>query len=108
MEYQNIIVFITAPSEKVARQVGDALLERRLAACVNLVTDLQSFYWWQGEIESDEEVLMIVKTRADLFESRLIPAVQEVHPYDVPEIIALPIVMGSRDYLAWVDENVQA
>jgi periplasmic divalent cation tolerance protein len=74
------------------------------AACVNVMTPVTSLYTWEGEINRDEEMLLIVKSRADLFEEDLIPAVKAVHPYDVPEIIALPIIMGSEDYLGWIKD----
>ena len=85
--------------------IANTLLEKKLAACVNLVGSILSFYTWEGDINRDKEMLLIVKSRAELFESELIPAVQAVHPYDVPEIIALPILMGSANYLSWIDEE---
>jgi periplasmic divalent cation tolerance protein len=97
---------ITAPSTEVGECIASVLLDQKLAACVNIVSPVNSFYIWQGETCNDEEVLLIVKSRGDLFESKLIPAVQSVHPYEVPEIIALPVVMGLHSYLAWIDESV--
>ena len=102
MEY--IIVLITCPNEEVSQQVADTLLEGKLAACVNMMTPVTSLYTWEGEINRDQEMLLIVKSRAELFETKLIPAVKAVHPYDVPEIIALPIIMGSEDYLGWIKD----
>lgn len=104
MELKHIIVFITVPSKEVGRQIADMLLEKKLAACVNAISPVNSLYTWKGETVEDEEVLLLVKARADGFEERLIPAVRAVHPYEVPEIIALPIVMGLRSYLEWIDE----
>lgn len=98
-----IVVLITAPSEEVGRGIAQALLDNKLAACVNIVAPINSLYLWQGDINDDEEVLLIVKSRAELFEQGLIPAVKEVHPYDVPEIIALPILLGDQDYLDWIE-----
>lgn len=98
-----IVVLITAPSEEVGRGIAQALLENKLAACVNIVAPINSLYLWQGDINDDEEVLLIVKSRAELFEQGLIPTVKEVHPYDVPEIIALPILLGDQDYLDWIE-----
>ena len=103
MDVKYIIVLITCPNKEVSEQIANALLEQKLAACVNIMTPVISLYSWGGEINRDEEMLLIVKSRADLFEE-LIPAVKNVHPYDVPEIIALPIIMGSQDYLGWIDE----
>lgn len=107
MDLRYIIVLITVPSKEVGEQVAQHLLEKRLAACVNFVPAIHSLYLWQGEITADEELLLIVKTRADLFEEQLVPAVKAVHPYEVPEIIALPILMGSRSYLDWIEETTR-
>ncbi len=102
MNVEFIIVLITCPNKEVSEQVASALLDQKLAACVNTMTPVTSLYTWKGEINRDEEMLLIVKSRADLFENELIPAVKAVHPYEVPEIIALPIIMGSEDYLGWI------
>ena len=107
MENEYIIVLITTPNQETSEMIANTLLENKLAACVNLVGPILSFYTWEGDINRDEEMLLIVKSRAELFESELIPAVQAVHPYDIPEIIALPILMGSADYLAWIDDVTQ-
>ena len=101
MDKEYIIVLITTPSKEVGEEIANALLEKKLAACVNVMAPIFSLYTWEEEINCDDEVLLIVKSRADLFESDLIPV---VHPYDVPEIIALPILMGSANYLAWIDD----
>ena len=108
MEFDVIVVFITAPSTEVAEQIASVLLENKLAACVNIVPTVRSLYSWQGEMQVDQEVLLVVKSRASLFQERLIPAVQSVHPYEVPEIIALPVVMGLRSYLDWVGTETDA
>jgi periplasmic divalent cation tolerance protein len=102
MESRYILVLITVPSEAVGEAIAQALLDRRLAACVNRLEPMHSLYTWEGKTTSDQEMLLMVKTRADLFE-RLVPAVKALHPYQVPEIIALPVVMGSQDYLDWID-----
>ncbi len=104
MDKQYIIVLITTPNMEVSEKIANILLEKKLAACVNLVTPMVSLYTWEGEINRDDEVLLIVKSRSDLFENDLIPVVQDIHPYEVPEIIALPILMGSVSYLDWIDE----
>ena len=104
MENEYNMVLITTPNQETSEMIANTLLEKKLVACVNLVGSILSFYTWEGEINRDEEMLLIVKSRAELFESELIPAVQAVHPYDIPEIIALPIFMGSEDYLAWIDD----
>jgi periplasmic divalent cation tolerance protein len=97
-----IVVLITVPSTEVGEQVASALMEQKLAACVNILPSITSIFAWQGEVQNDREVLLVVKTRAELFHERLIPAVKAIHPYEVPEIIALPIVMGSQGYLDWI------
>ena len=104
MNVEYIIVLITCPNQEVSQEVASALLDQKLAACVNTMTPVTSLYTWKGRINRDEEFLLIVKSRADLFESKLIPAVKAVHPYEVPEIIALPVIMGSEDYLGWIKE----
>jgi periplasmic divalent cation tolerance protein len=98
------VVLITAPSEEVARKIASDLLAKKLAACVNLVPTVSSLYHWKGEIVEDQETLMIVKCRSELFEGEVVAAVRQSHPYEVPEIIALPVVQGAPDYLAWMRE----
>lgn len=98
------IVLATFPDRETARSICTALVESRLAACVNLVGDIESIYRWKGEIESATECLAIFKTTADRlpeFASQL----QRAHPYEVPEILALPLSQGLPEYLAWVVES---
>ena len=102
MDSQPVIVFITVPSREVGKQIAVALVEQRLAACVNILGPINSIYVWEGKISDDEEMLLIVKSRSDLIEQGLIPAVQAIHPYQVPEIIALPVLTGLHSYLDWV------
>ncbi len=99
----NIIVFITASGEEEAAKIARALVEARLAGCVNMVKGIRSIYRWKGKVEDESEVLMIAKTRRELFEAFL-KKVKEHHSYSVPEVIALPIVEGSADYLNWLKE----
>ncbi|OGW23729.1 MAG: cytochrome C biogenesis protein CcdA [Nitrospirae bacterium GWC2_42_7] len=101
-----IVVFITAPKEEDAAKIAKELVESRLAACVNVVKNVRSIYRWQGKIEDDSEVLMIVKTKKSLFD-KLMKKVKELHSYSVPEIIALPIIEGSPDYLKWLSEETE-
>ena len=103
MDIKHVVVFITVPDQESADRVSVLLVEKKLAACVNQVPGVQSVYRWQGEVNRDSEILLIAKTRASLFEEAFAPAVKEVHPYDLPEIIALPVLMGSQDYLDWID-----
>lgn len=99
------VVLITAPNEEVAQTLARTLVEERLAACVNLVPGLRSVYRWQGEVVEDQEVLLVAKTTTFAF-PRLKERVLSLHPYTVPEILALPIAEGHGPYLAWLRENV--
>lgn len=103
---EEIVIFITAPNEEEAAKIARSIVEARLAACANIIRNIRSIYSWQGNIEDEAEVLMIVKTRRSLFNS-LTARVREIHSYDVPEIIALPIVRGSDDYLKWLKESTE-
>lgn len=103
MSVSEIIVFITASKEDEAVTIARALVEDRLAGCVNIVRNIRSIYRWQGNIEDDQEVLMIAKTKTKLFNA-LEKKVKELHSYTVPEIIAMPIVTGSKDYLKWLND----
>jgi len=102
-----IAVFITAPSEDMAAAIARSLVEARLAACANIIRGIRSIYTWQGKVQDDPETLMIVKTRRDLFDG-IKSKVKELHSYEVPEIVALPIVAGSEDYLRWLRESTGA
>lgn len=104
METQYILIMVTAPTVESGQQIVDLLIEKRLAACVNMISAVKSSYLWQGENFQDDEVLLLIKTRTELFETEVIPAIQDIHPYEVPEIIALPILMGSPGYLNWISE----
>jgi periplasmic divalent cation tolerance protein len=88
-----------------AQAIGRALVEERIAACVNIVPGLRSLFRWQGTIEEQEETLMLVKSRSDYLPS-ILDTVKRLHSYTVPEVIALPILAGSSDYLAWIDESI--
>ena len=102
MDTKHNVVRVTATSAEVAEKISYTLLNEFLAACVNIVPSINSIYKWAGKINNDKEVLLIIKTRYDLFDDTFVNAVKEQHPYDVPEIIALPIVLGSLDYLEWI------
>ncbi len=103
-EFTEVVVFITTGSEEEARSVAMALVERRIAACVNIVAKIESLFWWQGKLDSARESLLIIKTKASLL-PEIIDLVKEVHSYEVPEVIALPIVGGNPDYLKWLNEE---
>jgi periplasmic divalent cation tolerance protein len=93
-----IVVLITVPQEEEAAKMANTLIDERLAACVNILKDIRSLYRWKGAIEDEGEVLMVVKTQERLFEN-LAKRVKQMHSYSVPEIIALPIVKGSDNYI---------
>ncbi|MGB2905609.1 MAG: divalent-cation tolerance protein CutA [Candidatus Aminicenantaceae bacterium] len=101
-----IVVLSTVPDIATGRKIARGILEERLAACVNISGPLESLYWWEGKIQQDQEHLLVIKTRTELF-PRLEEAVQGLHPYDVPEIIALPIEQGSSSYLEWIESETQ-
>lgn len=103
MNMNKIVVFITASNEEEAAKIARAIIEAKLAGCVNIVKGIRSIYSWQGKIEDEPEAHMIVKTQGKHFKA-LCAKVKELHSYDVPEIIALPIVEGSEDYLKWLRE----
>jgi periplasmic divalent cation tolerance protein len=96
-----LIVFVTASNREEATKIVRTLLEERLIACGNIVDSVCSLFWWQGEIEEEKEALVIMKSHEKLFK-KLSERVTELHSYDVPEILALPIVDGSPSYLDWL------
>ena len=100
-----IVVFITVSSFEEGEKIAKALINEKLAACINIIDRLKSVYWWKGEVEESSEALLIVKTRTDLF-NKLVDRVKELHSYTVPEIIALPIIMGYKGYMDWLDSSV--
>ena len=100
-----IVVLVTCGKREEAEQLARSLVEMRLAACVNVTSGVISFYWWEGKVTRDEEILLIIKTSRPRFEE-LRKEVQRLHSYSVPEIIALPIVEGSEEYLNWIDDSL--
>lgn len=104
MNTDYLIVLCTCPSAGDADAITTALLEQRLAACVNRVPAVRSMYRWEGRIETDDEVLLVIKTTAQNFD-RLEETIVAMHPHDVPEVIGMPVVVGSKAYLDWVEES---
>jgi periplasmic divalent cation tolerance protein len=102
-----IVVLSTASSADEAEKIARRLVEDRLAACVNLVPGMRSFYRWKGSIEDSQEWLLIVKSSRDRFEA-LRTALEKLHSYEIPEVIALPVVDGARNYLNWMDGELGA
>ena len=102
-----VFVYTTYPSIVEAEQAGRAIVERRLAACVNILPGMISHYWWQGAIERAEEVVMIIKTRASLAE-RVRAAVKEKHSYTTPAVLVLPVESVDPAYHAWIEKETSA
>jgi periplasmic divalent cation tolerance protein len=102
-----IAVFVTAATADDAAGIARKLVEERLAACGNVAGPIRSIYRWRGEIHDEPEALLVLKTREELFE-RLRARVAELHPYEVPEIIALPLEAGHAPYLEWILENTSS
>ncbi|MDE0147742.1 MAG: divalent-cation tolerance protein CutA [Rhodospirillaceae bacterium] len=98
------LVYMTAGSVEEARAIGASLVARRLAACVNILPGMLSQYRWEGSIQTDEEVVLIAKTRSDLVDS-LTGHVREIHSYDCPCVVALPIEGGNPAFLQWIEEE---
>ena len=98
------IILTTAGSQEEARKIAHALVERRLAACVNIVPQIESVYRWQDKVETAQEWLLLIKTQAELFE-RVRDTVKELHSYDLPECVMLDLTAGSPDYLEWIAKN---
>jgi len=100
-----IVVLTTCNSEEHGAQLARHLIEHKLAACVNILTGARSFYRWKGEIEQASEVVLVIKSRRDIFE-KLREAILHLHSYEIPEVIALPVIDGSDAYLSWIDREL--
>ena len=100
-----IVVLVTAKDRKEAQKIARGLLREKLIACANISGNVESLFWWQGNIDQSREALLVLKTRRVLFD-KLAVKVKALHSYKTPEIIALPIIAGSGDYLKWIKESV--
>ncbi|OGD19468.1 MAG: cation tolerance protein CutA [Candidatus Aminicenantes bacterium RBG_16_63_16] len=100
------LVLTTVPDEELGRRIARTLVEERLAACVNVSPAVLSFYWWDKKLVEDREFILLVKTKASILE-RLEARLKELHPYQVPEFIALPIDSGSPEFLGWLDAETR-
>lgn len=105
-EFTDIVLFITTADAEEAQRIADVLVKEKKAACVNIVPKVSSLFWWQGKVEKAEENLLIVKSQAPLL-NQIVKLVKRHHRYEVPEIIALPIIGGNPDYLEWIDKEVK-
>jgi periplasmic divalent cation tolerance protein len=101
-----IQVITTTETKADAQAIARTVVEKRLAGCVQIIGPITSTYRWQGEIETAEEWMCVIKSRRDLYKA-LEEAIREVHPYDVPEILAVPVVAGSKSYLDWLDGELK-
>ena len=103
---QILMVFVTVASEEEGKRIGSILVENQLAACVNMVPQIFSIFRWQGNIENEKEILLLIKTTENRVDA-LIDKVKEIHSYDVPEILAIPVFTGNKDYIDWVVEETK-
>ena len=99
-------IYITAGNQEEAKRIGKELVKNRLAACVNIVKDITSFYWWDGELQEDQETVMIAKTKESLFEE-LVEKVKSMHSYSCPCIVSLPVLQGNGAFLEWVEKETK-
>jgi len=100
------LIYITTSNEEEAIAIGELIVKERLAACSNIISDMKSIYWWQGDLEKDNESILILKTLEENVD-KIIDRVKEVHSYDNPCIIALPIFKAYEDYLNWIKEEIK-
>ena len=101
-----IVLLTTTSNSEEAQKIAKVLLSQRKAACVNIVPGISSLFWWQDKLDSAQESLLIAKTKASLL-NEIVALVREIHSYEVPEIIVLPIIGGNQDYLDWIDKEVE-
>lgn len=101
-----LVVFVTCPNRRQAQRLAETVVRRRLAACVNILPDVDSRFWWQGRVDRACETLLMMKTTVKGFEP-LRRVVSDLHPYDVPEIIAIPIQRAHQPYLRWIQASVR-
>lgn len=103
---KTVVIFVTANSIDEARKIGQKLVEENYVACCNIIQSVESIFKWQGKLNIEREVLMILKTKEDLFNT-VEKRVKELHSYEVPEIIAIPITNGSKSYLDWIAKETE-
>lgn len=101
-----LLVLSTCPDAATAQHIATRLVESKLAACVNILSGLRSVYLWQGRTHDESEVMLLIKTRQDAYE-RLEATLVALHPYELPEVLAVPILNGLSDYLAWINNTVE-
>jgi periplasmic divalent cation tolerance protein len=106
MKREYIVVLVTAGNEEEGRKIAKGLLKEKWAACINIIPRVNSHFLWKGKIERSAETLLVIKTKNSCL-NKVIRLVKKVHSYEVPEIIALSIVGGNRDYLGWIEESLK-
>jgi len=99
------LVYITTSGKEESKNIGNMLVNEKLAVCINIIASIESIYLWKGEIEDDKESLLIAKTKADNID-KIIKRVKEIHSYETPAILAIPIIEGSKDYLDYLDNEL--
>jgi periplasmic divalent cation tolerance protein len=104
-EFAPVVILITASIDEEAERIANRLLTQRKAACVNIIPKVRSLFWWKGELDSADEVVLIVKSKASLVDE-IVSLVKEAHSYEVPEVIALPLIGGNPDYLNWMSDEL--
>ncbi|MFH0935716.1 MAG: divalent-cation tolerance protein CutA, partial [Candidatus Omnitrophota bacterium] len=102
----NVVIFVTASSKEEAGIIANKLVEEKLAACVNILSNVESIFRWEGKVDQANELLLIIKSREENV-AEIIATVKSLHSYEVPEIIALPITAGFEPYLKWINESVR-
>jgi len=101
-----VIIYITTSNEDEAVKIGSYIVKKRLAACSNIIKEMKSVYWWENKLESDEEAILILKTMEEKVDE-IIAKVKEIHSYDNPCIIALPVIKASDSYLNWLEDEIK-
>jgi len=103
----NVVIMVTASSRRECRKIARHLVEEKLAACVNITQAIESVYRWEGKLADEKEFVMLIKSKRELF-PEIKAAIAKLHSYHTPEIICLPIIDGSRNYLQWIADSVKA
>ncbi len=104
--FENVVVLVTVSNSEEADKIANVLLEKRKAACINIISSVSSLFWWEGKIDRSDELMLLVKTRLSAVPD-LIEIVKSHHSYTVPEVIVLPVIQGNEDYLKWIAREVQ-
>jgi periplasmic divalent cation tolerance protein len=101
-----IIILITVPTKKEAQKISDKLLQKKLIACINIIEKVNSLFWWKNKVNSAKEILLVAKTQRKFFND-ILKTVKPLHSYDIPEIIAVPIIDADKNYLNWIEESFE-